>query len=86
MHLWGDIPAIRNLLSVTDKKPATIRSISRATGILFCLSNGINTVTDISRHCRLSTSTVRRLLKATQKFGNTIYEGGESWLHEYQPQ
>jgi DNA-binding IclR family transcriptional regulator len=67
MHSWEDIPAVRNLLSDIDKKPATIRSISRATSILFCLSNGINTVTDISRHCLLSTSTVHRLLKALQE-------------------
>jgi len=51
---------MRNKLSKTP----TVKSISRAADILFCLSNGINTVTGISRQCKLNKSTVHRLLKA----------------------
>jgi DNA-binding IclR family transcriptional regulator len=46
---------------------ATVKSVSRAADILFCLSNGITTVTDIARHCNLSKSTVHRLLKALKE-------------------
>jgi IclR family KDG regulon transcriptional repressor len=62
---------------------ATVKSISRAADILFCLSNGINTVTDIARHCNLSKSTAHRLLKAlkesylaTQEPNNQKYQLG----------
>jgi IclR family acetate operon transcriptional repressor len=39
-------------------------SLHRATDILSCLSNGINTITDIANYCGYSTSTVHRLLQA----------------------
>lgn len=51
----------------TGKKTNSVKSISRAADILFCLSNGINTVTDIARECELSKSTVHRLLRALRE-------------------
>jgi IclR family KDG regulon transcriptional repressor len=51
----------------TEKKTPAVKSISRAADILFCLSNGINTVTDIAKKCELSKSTVHRLLKALKE-------------------
>ena len=51
----------------TGEHATTVKSISRAADILFCLSNGINTVTDIARYCDLSKSTAHRLLKALKE-------------------
>ena len=62
-----DSSTIRNLTSDTEKKTNAVKSISRAADVLFCLSNGINTVTDIAIHCGLSKSTVHRLLKALKE-------------------
>jgi DNA-binding IclR family transcriptional regulator len=45
----------------------TYKSISRAVKILSCLSDGMNTVTEIAQHCELSKPTVSRLLKAIEK-------------------
>jgi IclR family KDG regulon transcriptional repressor len=50
-----------------EKETNSVKSISRAADILFCLSNGINTVTDIAKKCELSKSTVHRLLKALKE-------------------
>lgn len=43
------------------------KSVSRATEILLCLSQSINTVTGISDACSLSVSTVHRLLKTLEE-------------------
>lgn len=48
----------------SDKKETAVQSIKRAAEILDCLSDGINSVTDIALKCDLSKSTVHRLLKA----------------------
>jgi IclR family transcriptional regulator, KDG regulon repressor len=45
-------------------KESAVQSIRRSAEILNCISNGINSVTGIASHCRLSKSTVHRLLKA----------------------
>ena len=52
-----------------DKKEKTyaVKSISRAADILFCLSNDVNTVTDIARQCKLNKSTAHRLLRALKE-------------------
>ena len=44
--------------------PDTIKSISRAADILFCMGNGINTLTEIASYCGLPKSTAHRILKA----------------------
>ena len=48
-------------IAVTEKKASG--SIAHAAAVLTCLSNGIHTVTDISRQCELGKSTVHRVLK-----------------------
>lgn len=42
-------------------------SIGHATDVLLCLHNGVHTVTDISRQCKLGKSTVHRVLKLLQQ-------------------
>ena len=51
-------------ISAQVKKETTVQSIKRAAGILDCISDGINSVTEIAARCNLSKSTVHRLLKA----------------------
>ena len=46
------------------KKETTVQSVYRAAEILDCVSKGISSIADISEKCRLSKSTVYRLLKA----------------------
>jgi DNA-binding IclR family transcriptional regulator len=46
------------------KKESAVQSIRRSADILNCISIGVNTVTGIASQCRLSKSTVHRLLKA----------------------
>jgi DNA-binding IclR family transcriptional regulator len=52
---------------VKNGNQSTYKSISRAVKILTCLSDGMNTVTEIAQHCDLSKPTVSRLLKAIEK-------------------
>ncbi len=49
------------------KHTTSVKSVSRAADILFCLSNGIDTVTEIATYCKLSKSTTHRLLKALKE-------------------
>jgi DNA-binding IclR family transcriptional regulator len=51
----------------TDRNQPAVKSISRAASILICLDNGFNTITDIASCCKLSKSTVHRLLKALEE-------------------
>ena len=51
----------RNIIPHSIKKPTG--SIAHATNILICLSNDINTITDIARECNLGKSGVHRVLK-----------------------
>ena len=53
--------------NVNNGNQSTYKSISRAVKILSCLSDGMNTVTEIAQHCELSKPTVSRLLKAIEK-------------------
>jgi IclR family transcriptional regulator, KDG regulon repressor len=61
-----------------DGSPSTF--VARIGKILVCLGDGINTVTDISRVCGLSTSTTHRLLNTLKEPLLTIYEPGS---HRY---
>jgi DNA-binding IclR family transcriptional regulator len=61
MNIWQNIPKIRNIMGQDDKSYSNT-SLVRATNILLCLSNGVNTNTEIAKYCRYSTSTVHRLL------------------------
>jgi IclR family KDG regulon transcriptional repressor len=51
-------------LNSDSRKETAVQSIKRAAEILNCISDGINSVTDIALKCDLSKSTVHRLLKA----------------------
>lgn len=62
MNIWQNNPNIRDINSVCDGNYYTNTSLVRATNILLCLSNGINTNTEIAKYCKYSTSTVHRLL------------------------
>jgi DNA-binding IclR family transcriptional regulator len=57
----------RNITPDADHKPTAVRSVYRAVNILSCLSSGINTVTDIARHCKITKPTVFRLLKTLEE-------------------
>jgi IclR family transcriptional regulator, KDG regulon repressor len=48
----------------SSQKATAVKSIYRAASILNCVSNGLNSITDIAECCKLSKSTVHRLLKA----------------------
>ena len=45
-------------------------SVVRAANVLICLGEGINNVTDIAERCKLSKSTVHRLLGASAPINN----------------
>jgi IclR family KDG regulon transcriptional repressor len=71
---------MRNLFSDSNRKPTAIKAVYRAVNILFCLSNDINTVTDISRCCGLSKPTVYRLLKTLEE---TLLVTQDPVTHKY---
>jgi len=54
------------LIPIKDTQTA-YKSIFRAAKILTCLSDGKNSVTEIAENCKLSKSTVSRLLSALEK-------------------
>jgi IclR family KDG regulon transcriptional repressor len=51
------------LQDLTDKE-TSVQSVRRAADILKCVSDGVNSVTEIAAKCNLHKSTVHRLLKA----------------------
>lgn len=62
----------RNAITDTDGSPVPF--VTRVASILACLSEGTNTVTDISKCCNLSTSTTHRLLNALKEPLFTVYD------------
>lgn len=48
--------------------------ITRAANVLSCLSDGVNTLTDIAARCGISASTAHRLLASLTKPGLAIYD------------
>jgi DNA-binding IclR family transcriptional regulator len=52
---------------VTNTEQKQTGSIAHAAKVLGCLSNDINTVTDISRECNLGKSTVHRVLRLLEE-------------------
>jgi DNA-binding IclR family transcriptional regulator len=48
--------------------------VDRIASVLVCLSEGINTVTDISKYCNLNMSTTHRLLNILKKPLFTVYD------------
>jgi IclR family KDG regulon transcriptional repressor len=59
---------------ISGRSATESTSLRRATDILNCLSNDINTITDVSGYLGYSTSTVHRLLKNMNSLGWTIQE------------
>jgi IclR family KDG regulon transcriptional repressor len=58
---------LRNFAINYERKPSAIRAVYRAVDILVCLSNGINTLTDIANHTKLTKPTVYRLIKTLEE-------------------
>ena len=58
---------LRNITLDTEATPNAVRSVYRAVNILLCLSNGINTLNDVTSHTKLSKPTVYRLLKTLEE-------------------
>jgi len=58
---------VRNLSPDAKQKLTPIRAVSRAVDILICLSNGVNTVTEIASCCQLTKPTVYRLLRTLEE-------------------
>jgi DNA-binding IclR family transcriptional regulator len=64
---------MKNCLNILEQLPdsengrAPYKSIPRSAKVLVCLSNNINTVTELARYCNLSKSTVYRLLEALKE-------------------
>jgi DNA-binding IclR family transcriptional regulator len=52
---------------VPSKRATSVNTIFRAANILICLSNGVNTITDIASQCQLSKSSVHHLLKCLEE-------------------
>jgi DNA-binding IclR family transcriptional regulator len=52
---------------IPPRRTLSVNTIFRAANILICLSNGVNTLTDIASQCQLSKSSVHRLLKSLQE-------------------
>jgi DNA-binding IclR family transcriptional regulator len=71
----------RRKYSINSGKSANIStSLHRATNILMCLSNGINTVTNIAKYCEYSTSTVHRLLQTLKELNWAVQDENN---HQY---
>jgi IclR family transcriptional regulator, KDG regulon repressor len=49
------------------KKSTGVQSVSRALNILVCLGNEVHSIADIANYCKLSKSTVHRLLKTLEE-------------------
>lgn len=74
MNIWQNTPNIRDVKVENDGKAYTNTSLIRATNILLCLSNGINTNTEIAKYCKYSTSTVHRLLNVMQNLNWVVQD------------
>jgi DNA-binding IclR family transcriptional regulator len=80
MNIWQINPNIRELHSGKGQESYRNTSLVRSTNILICLSNGINTNTDIARYCDYSTSTVHRLLNVLKNLNWVVQD---SINHKY---
>jgi IclR family transcriptional regulator, KDG regulon repressor len=64
---------LRNALRGKDDEPIDMMQIHRAAKVITCISNGVNTLSEIADFCQLSKSTVHRLLKALEKSSFIMY-------------
>jgi DNA-binding IclR family transcriptional regulator len=74
MNIWQISPKIRDSRSGIREGPYTNTSLERSTNILLCLSDGINTNTEIAKYCSYSTSTVHRLLKVLKNLNWVVQD------------
>ena len=74
MFLREKNPNPRKYIINPGKSANISTSLYRATDILTCLSNGINTVTDIARYSKYSNSTVHRLLQTLKELDWAIQD------------
>jgi DNA-binding IclR family transcriptional regulator len=64
-------------MNTADKREtdnSLVSSVVRAANVLVCLSSGVNNITDLSKCCSLSKSTVHRLLKTLEEPRFVIYD------------
>jgi IclR family KDG regulon transcriptional repressor len=64
----------RKYITQSGKSTTISTSLLRTTSILSCLSNDINTITDIAGYCNYSVSTVHRLLQDLKKLSWIIQD------------
>jgi len=69
-----NISSLRKYNTQPGKSTTVTTSLNRATVILTCLSNDINTVTDIASYSKFSTSTVHRLLQSLKELNWAIQD------------
>jgi DNA-binding IclR family transcriptional regulator len=67
MNKRQSFPNIQESVRGKGKVAYTNTSLVRVINILLCLSNGLNTLTDIANYCNYSTSTVHRLLNVMNR-------------------
>jgi IclR family transcriptional regulator, KDG regulon repressor len=60
--------------NTTNKSNDSPSSLERATDILLCLGNGINSATEIADYCEYSISTVHRLLQSLTDLGWVVQD------------
>jgi DNA-binding IclR family transcriptional regulator len=60
---------MNHTITESEVESSAFKSILRMALILRCISNGVNTVTEIAKKCNLHKSTVYRLLKTAEKAG-----------------
>lgn len=70
----------RKYITNSSNSATVSTSLHRATDILSCLSNGINTITDIADYCKYSNSTVHRLLHTLKELNWAIQDENN---HQY---
>jgi IclR family KDG regulon transcriptional repressor len=79
MKNWQNIPKIQQNIHEANTS-YTNTSLVRVINILLCLSNGLNTSTDIANYCNYSNSTVHRLLNVMKGLNLAIQD---TYNHKY---
>lgn len=64
---------LKTILDQTDKEQPDMIQIHRASKVITCISNGVNTLSGIADYCGLSKSSAHRLLKALEKSNFIMY-------------
>jgi DNA-binding IclR family transcriptional regulator len=70
----NNLPGELSNTTNTELDGTLVSSVVRAASVLVCLSNGVNNVTDLSKCCNLSKSTVHRLLKTLEGPRFVVYD------------